>query len=79
MIFCALASKSVATIFSSLPSKPMVGSLVELQNQGGGGFSGLSLKTGSYGLLIWTSKSLRRFLVWAVKPSRLRFVVAPQN
>jgi hypothetical protein len=26
--------------------------LVEPQNQGGGGFSGLGLKTGSYGLVI---------------------------
>jgi hypothetical protein len=38
------------------------GFLVEPQNQGGGGFSGLGLKTGSYGLVIWASKSLRRFL-----------------
>jgi hypothetical protein len=28
------------------------GFLVELQNQGGGGFPGLGLKTGSYGLVI---------------------------
>jgi hypothetical protein len=33
----------------SLASKPVVNFLVEPQNQGGGGFSGLGLKTGSYG------------------------------
>jgi hypothetical protein len=31
--------------------------LVEPQNQGGGGFPGLGLKTGSSGLVIWDSKS----------------------
>jgi hypothetical protein len=36
--------------------------LVEPQNQGGGGFPDLGLKTGSYGLVIWVSKSPRRFL-----------------
>jgi hypothetical protein len=30
--------------------------LVEPQNQGGGGFPGLGLKTGSSGLVIWASK-----------------------
>jgi hypothetical protein len=34
-----------------------MGFLVEPQNQGGGGFPGLSLKTGSFGLVIWASKS----------------------
>jgi hypothetical protein len=34
------------------------GFLVEPQNPGGGGFPGLGLKTGSYGLVIWVSKSL---------------------
>jgi hypothetical protein len=38
------------------------GFLVEPQNQGGEGFSGLDIKTGSYGLVIWVSKSPRRFL-----------------
>jgi hypothetical protein len=41
--------------------------LVEPQSQGGGGFSGLGLKTGSYGLVIWASKSLRRFLGLGLK------------
>jgi hypothetical protein len=31
--------------------------LVEPQNQGGGGFPGLGLKTGRYSLVIWDSKS----------------------
>jgi hypothetical protein len=57
-----LISKPVATIFSDLSSKPVVGFLVEPQNQGGGEFFGLSLKSGSYGLVIWASKSLRQFL-----------------
>jgi hypothetical protein len=43
-VFSSLASKLVAIVFSSLASKPMVGFLVEPQNQGGGGFSGLGLK-----------------------------------
>jgi hypothetical protein len=63
---CAgLASKPVATFFSSLgsklvvmvspdlASKPVVGFLVEPPNQGGGGFLGVGLKTGSFGLVIW--------------------------
>jgi hypothetical protein len=43
------------------------GFLVELQNQGGGGFPGLGLKTGSFDLVIWASKSPRRFLGWGLK------------
>jgi hypothetical protein len=38
------------------------GFLVEPQNQGGGEFPCLGLKTGSSGLVIWASKSPRRFL-----------------
>jgi hypothetical protein len=41
--------------------------LVEPQNQGGGGFPGLGLKTGSSGLVIWASKSPRRFLGLGLK------------
>jgi hypothetical protein len=64
MVYASLASKSVATVFSSfatklvatvslsLASKPAVGFLVEPQNQGGGGFPSLGLKTGSSGLMI---------------------------
>jgi hypothetical protein len=47
-----LASKLVATVSPDLASKPMVGFLVEPQNQGGGGFPDLDLKTGSSGLVI---------------------------
>jgi hypothetical protein len=61
-VFISLASKLVVTIFPGLTSKPVVGFLVEPQNQGGGGFSGLGLKTGSSGLMIWASKSPRWFL-----------------
>jgi hypothetical protein len=43
------------------------GFLVEPQNQGGEGFPGLGLKTDSSGLVIWASKSLRRFLGLALK------------
>jgi hypothetical protein len=61
-IFSNLISKLVATVFFSLASKPVVGFLIEPQNQGGGGFPGFSLKTDSFGLVIWASKSPRRFL-----------------
>jgi hypothetical protein len=43
------------------------GFLVEPQNQVGGGFSGLGLKTGSSGLVIWASKLPRRFLGLGLK------------
>jgi hypothetical protein len=42
-----LASKPTATVSPGLASKSVVGFLVEPQNQGGGGFPGLNLKTGS--------------------------------
>jgi hypothetical protein len=51
----------------SLASKPVVGFLVEPQNQGGVGFFSLGLKTGGYGLVIWVSKSPRRFLCLGLK------------
>jgi hypothetical protein len=56
-VFYSLTSKLVATISLGLTSKLAVGFLVEPQNQGGGGFPGLGLKTGSSGLVIWSSKS----------------------
>jgi hypothetical protein len=62
-----LASKLVATISPGLASKLMVDFLVEPQNQGGGGFPGLGLKTGRSGLVIWVSKSPRRFLGLGLK------------
>jgi hypothetical protein len=51
-VFSSLASKPVVTVSLGLASKPEVGFLVEPQNQVGGGFSGLGLKTGNYGLVI---------------------------
>jgi hypothetical protein len=56
-VFSSLASKLVATVSPGLASKLVVGFLVEPQNQGGGGFLGLCLKTDSFGLVIWASKS----------------------
>jgi hypothetical protein len=61
-VFSSLASKLVATVSPGLTSKPAVGFLVEPQNRGGGGFPGLGLETGSFGLVIWTSRSPRWFL-----------------
>jgi hypothetical protein len=57
MVFSSLASKLVLTVSPDLAVKLVVGFLVEPQKQGGGGFSGLGLKTGSYSLVIWVSKS----------------------
>jgi hypothetical protein len=48
-VFSSLALKLVATISLGLALKSAVGFLVEPQNQGGEGFSGLDLKTSSYG------------------------------
>jgi hypothetical protein len=47
-----LTSKPAAMVSGGLASKPVVGFLVEPQNQGGGGFPSLGLKTGSYDLVI---------------------------
>jgi hypothetical protein len=60
-VFSSLASKLVATVSPGLVSKLVVGFLVEPQNQDGGGFPGLGLKTGISGLVIWALKSPRRF------------------
>jgi hypothetical protein len=46
------------------------GFLVELQNQGGGGFPGLGLKIGSYNLMIWVSKLPRWFIGFGLKTKR---------
>jgi hypothetical protein len=73
-VFSSLASKLMATVSPGLASKPAVGFFVEPQNQGGVGFPGLGLKISSSGLVIWVSKSPRRYLVWDTKPSKLRFV-----
>jgi hypothetical protein len=66
-VFSSLALKLVAMVSPGLASKPVVGFLVEPQNQGGGGFSGLGLKTGNSSLVIWASKSPQRFLGLGLK------------
>jgi hypothetical protein len=68
-IFSSLTSKLVVTVSPGLTSNPVVGCLVEPQNQGGGGFSGLGLKIDSSGLVIYASKSPRRFIGLTSKPS----------
>jgi ribosomal protein L34 len=70
MVFSSLASKLVATFSLGLASKLVVGFLVEPQNQGGGGFPGLGLKTGSFSLVIYASKSPRWFLGLSLKTKR---------
>jgi hypothetical protein len=67
MVFSSLASKLVATVSPGLASKPAVSFLVEPQNQGGGGFPSLGLKTASFGVVIWASKSPRLFLSLGLK------------
>jgi hypothetical protein len=66
-VFASLTSKLMTMVSPDLASKPVVGFLVELQNQSGGGFSGLGIKTGSSVLMIWASKSTRQFLVLCLK------------
>jgi hypothetical protein len=66
-VLSSLASKLVVTVSPSFSSKPVDGFLVEPQNQGGGGFPRLGLKTGSIGLVIWSSKSPQRFLGLGLK------------
>jgi hypothetical protein len=70
-IFSSLASKLVAMVSFGLTSKSVVGFLVEPQNQGGGGFSGLGLKTGISGLVIWASKSPQQFLGLGLKTKQV--------
>jgi hypothetical protein len=66
-VFSSLASKLVVTVSLGLASKSVVGFLVEPQNQGGGGFPGWGLKTDIFSLVIWISKSSRRFLSLGLK------------
>jgi hypothetical protein len=61
-VFSSLASKLVATVSPGLASKPAASFLVEPQNQGGGGFPGLGIKTGSFGSVICALKSPRQVL-----------------
>jgi hypothetical protein len=51
-VFSSLSSKLVATVSPGLASKPTTSFLVEPQNQGGGGFFCLDLKTDSSSLVI---------------------------
>jgi hypothetical protein len=63
MVLSNLASKLVVTVSPGLASKLAVSFLVEPQNQGGGEFPGFGIKIGNSGLVIWASK-----------PSDIRFV-----
>jgi hypothetical protein len=73
-VFFSLASKLVATVSPSLASKPVVGFLVEPQNQGGRGFPSLGLKTDSYefsdlsrkitAMVSWFGPQNRQLRVW---------------
>jgi hypothetical protein len=57
-----VVSKPVATVFSGFVLKIRCDSFSRFGLQtSGGGFPGLGLKTGSYGLVICTPKSQRRF------------------
>jgi hypothetical protein len=51
-VFSSLFLKLVATVSHGLALKPVVNFLVESQNQGEGGLSGLRLKIGSSSLVI---------------------------
>jgi hypothetical protein len=51
-VFSSLASKLVVIVSPGLASKLAVSFLIEPQNQGGGEFLSLGLKTGSSGLMI---------------------------
>jgi hypothetical protein len=79
-VFTSLASKLVVTVFPGLTSKPTVSFLVQHQNQGGGGFSGLGLKIGSSGLVILGLKIIAT-VSWFRPQNQVGFdlSVAPQN
>jgi hypothetical protein len=66
-ISSSLALKLVTTVSPGLALKSVVSFLIEPQNQVGGGFPDLGIKTGSSGLVIWASKSLRQFLGLGLK------------
>jgi hypothetical protein len=70
-VFTGLTSKLVAMVFSGLSSKPVVGFLVEPQNQVGGGFSVLGIKIDSSDLVICASKSPRRFFGLSLKTKQV--------
>jgi hypothetical protein len=58
-VFFGSTLKSVAAISPDLALKPVVDFLVEPQNQCGGWFFGLDIKTDNYGLVTCISKSPR--------------------
>jgi hypothetical protein len=70
MVFSGLVSKLVATVSLGLAWKLVVSFFVKPQNQGGGGFFGLSLKINNNSLMFWVSKSLRWFLHLDLKIKR---------
>jgi hypothetical protein len=65
-----LGSKLAVTVSLGLASKPVGGFLFEPQNQCGGGFPVLGLKTDSSDLVIWTSKSPCQFFGLCLKIKR---------
>jgi hypothetical protein len=67
----ALASKPLERILRFGLKTGGDGFLVEPQNQGGGGFPGLGHKISGYGLVIWASKSVRRFLGLGLKTKQI--------
>jgi hypothetical protein len=79
-IFSSLTSKLVATVFPGLVSKSAIIFLVEPQNQGGGGFFGLCLKTDSSSLVILGIK-ITAMVSWFEHQNQAGFglSVTPQN
>jgi hypothetical protein len=71
--------KTTQTVSPGLASKPAVVFLVEPQSQGGGGFPGLDIKTGSSGLVIWASKSPTVSWFGPQNLAGFGLSVAPQN
>jgi hypothetical protein len=67
MVFSSLALKLMTIVSPGLASKSTVSFLVEPQNQDGGGFFGLGIKTDSSSFVIWALKSPRRFFVLGLK------------
>jgi hypothetical protein len=59
--------KTTGMVFSGLISKPVVTVLPVLPQNRWLEFSSLGIKTSSYGLMIWVSKSPRQFLGLSLK------------
>jgi hypothetical protein len=80
IVFSSLVSKLVAMVSPGLASKLAVSFLVEPQNQGGGGFSGLDLKISSDGFGDLDIK-ITATVSWFEAQNQARFdlSVAPQN